>query len=329
MAKNMIGIDIGSSRIKAAFLSGNSLKFCVSEAAPDNLVKNGGIVSWDAMADELRNLIRKTGIRGKAAAIAMPSDEVYIRQTDLPLMTIQQLKVNLPYEFHDYITEDMDKYVYDYSVAGIEDKTMHLTAVAAGKALVGNYMDMCRRAKMDLKVLAPAVFALKNIVENFEKLQGIKKGSRDYAFLDLGNANIKVHFFTRGQYEVTRIMDIGLQSLVDKLAEVKGNDPHIARIELEQKQSELEGLPEITDLYDTMAVQVMRVLNFYNFNNPSNNIDTLYYYGGGAYIPKLLETIHETVQLPMEKAGVLLPESLCGEEGFELLGLQAIGIAMA
>lgn len=328
MAKHMIGIDIGSDRIKIAAVDGRTLKSCISEKLPDNLVKNGSIVSWDAMADEIRSLVRKNGISEKNAAIAMPTDEVYIRTAELPLMTVQQLKVNLPYEFHDYITEDMDKYVYDYSVAGIDDRNMKLTAVAAGKELIQNYMAMCKRAKLNLKILSPAAMSLGAVLKNYENSRGIERGSRDYALLDLGNANVKINFFTRGQYEVTRVMDVGIGHLTEVLAGVRGNDPHLAQLELEQNRDAGE-IPELTDVYEDIAVRIMRVLNFYSFNNPNNNIDVLYYYGGGANLSRLLETIHETIQLPMEKASFLLPESLRANDGSELICLQAIGSTMA
>ena len=35
---------------------------------------------------------------------------------ELPLMTEEQLRLNLPYEFHDYIGNEMDKYVFDYAM---------------------------------------------------------------------------------------------------------------------------------------------------------------------------------------------------------------------
>lgn len=328
MAKHMIGIDIGSDRIKLASVSGGTLKFCTSEKLPDNLVRNGSIVSWDAMADEIRKLMKQSGVKERTAAIAIPTDEVYIRQTSLPLMSLQQLKVNLPYEFHDYITEDMDKYIYDYSVDGMDDKNMNLTAVAASKELIRNYVDMFKRARLNLKIISPAAMSIGAVIGNFERNHNVERGTKDYALLDLGNANVKVNFFTHGRYEVTRVMDVGIGHLSEVLAGVRGNDPHIAQMELEQGKVDAGEIPELAEAYEDIAVRIMRVLNFYSFNNPENNIDVLYYYGGGANLPQLLDTIHRTIQMPMEKAAALLPGSLRTRDGAGILSLQAIGITM-
>ena len=44
----------------------------------------------------------------------------------MPLMTEEQLRLNLPYEFHDYIGGEMDKYVFDYAMIQTKEGTMDL-----------------------------------------------------------------------------------------------------------------------------------------------------------------------------------------------------------
>lgn len=47
----------------------------------------------------------------------------------------------------------------------------------------------------------------------------------------------------------------------------------------------------LEEQYRTRAVQVMRVLNFYSFNNVNNTIDSLYYCGGGARYGELIDAV--------------------------------------
>ena len=65
----------------------------------------------------------------------------------------------------------------------------------------------------------------------------------------------------------------------------------------------------LQDRYQSMAVQVMRVLNFYSFNNADNTIDTLYYCGGGARYQALISELAETVEIPVKSIGGLLSEA--------------------
>ena len=52
----------------------------------------------------------------------------------------------------------------------------------------------------------------------------------------------------------------------------------------------------------------MRVLNFYSFNNSDNTIDSLYYCGGGARYKGLIDTLSDTVGIPVKSIGEILPE---------------------
>lgn len=55
--------------------------------------------------------------------------------------------------------------------------------------------------------------------------------------------------------------------------------------------------PELIDACGDIAVDVMRAINYYTYENRDNNLETLYVCGGGEGIPQLLKAIQETVPL--------------------------------
>ena len=69
----------------------------------------------DAMADFLRQTASQRHPLTHAALV-LPSTEVFTRELVMPAMTEQQLLYNLPYEFRDYLTEEKNKYFFDYSM---------------------------------------------------------------------------------------------------------------------------------------------------------------------------------------------------------------------
>lgn len=77
------------------------------------------------------------------------------------------------------------------------------------------------------------------------------------------------------------------------------------------------------------AVQVMRVLNFYSFNNVNNTIDSLYYCGGGARYGELIDALKETLDLPVRSVAELLPEVSLDEEDEWIDSPQAYGVLLA
>ena len=46
----------------------------------------------------------------------LPNDAVFVKNVEMPLMTVEQLEYNLPFEFKDYITGELREYVFDYAL---------------------------------------------------------------------------------------------------------------------------------------------------------------------------------------------------------------------
>ena len=74
----------------------------------------------------------------------------------------------------------------------------------------------------------------------------------------------------------------------------------------------------------------MRVLNFFNFNHPENNLDAMYYCGGGAQIQHLIDAVGENLDLPLVPITELMQSSAAGlSEEEMMIGVEAIGIGLA
>ena len=329
--KSCVGIDIGNSSVKIAVKVRGVLKNVLYETLPDDIMKEGHIVSYDAMGDFLREVMKKGKVSQKNAYVCLPISGVYIRSVVMPMMTIQQLKVNLPYEFHDFITEDMDKYVYDYAVLPPkeeEPESLNLLTVACSRETVNQYQQMAKRAKLKLKGIAPANVAIDNLFISYCRKHELVKEERDFAILDMGDSALKIHFFTKGVYEVTRTMDDGIYEIISQAAEENGTDIHIARLNVEANNEDIQRREALMDIYSGIAASIMRTLNFYNFNNRNNNIEELFYFGGGSMIQPLLEAIGQNLMIPMTPATELLPQNMKGDQELLLKAMQAVGIIL-
>lgn len=330
MAKKILGIEIGNCRLKIAICSESNLERLITADVPDNLVQEDEIVSWEAMAEFIKEVIKENKIAVKNAAVVIPEKLVYTKHVVMPAMTVDQLRVNLPYEFHDYITEDKDKYFYDYAVINKTSDSegnfteMELMAVAAPKELINQYKTMFRRAGLRLVLIAPDYSAVRNIIKDYEEVNAVQEPG-DYAILDIGHKTVKLYFFTRGEYEITRVMEEGCEELDRHIAEAFNVDEHIARIYKETNKDDILHDPGCEEIYSQMAVEVMRVLNFYNFNHPDNKLDALYYCGGGALIRPLIEAIEGATEVNVVSLDQLLTDKY-EDTAKILMGPQALGI---
>ncbi len=323
----IVGIDIGNYHMKLSYIVKGELKACFSETLPDNIVRDGMIQYWDAMADFLKESFKKHNLRCRNVVFTLPNNGVFMRVAELPRMTVQQLRLNLPFEFHDYISEPSEKYFYDYAVIDQNEKSMKLLAAACSRELIGRYRTLAHNARLTAVGLVPEVVALQRIVGRYNALFQVPE-DKDYAILDMGDRSFKLHFFRHGIYEVTRSLEPGARQIAELAAEARGTDAHIGQIAAEHDQDQVLELDSLQTFYESSAVQIMRAMNFYSYSNTGNTIDTLYYCGGAAHYRPLLQTIQETVTLPMKPLGRLMP--YVSKELYEELQLspQSYGIGL-
>lgn len=300
----VVGIDIGDYRIKVSYLVKGHIKEFFYENVPDNAVKGGMIKFWDATAQFIRETLKSHGIRCKNVVFSIPVSGVYIRKVELPLMTIKQLEINLPFEFHDYISDNTDKYYYDYAVMERNEKTMQLLAVACSKELINKYRNLAKEAKLVPVGLVPDVIGIQRLLEKYNRFYSVPEG-KDYAVLDMGDQSFKLHFFKDGIYDVTRNLEPGGLSFAKTVAEINGTDIHIARISLEDNVDDIQDHPKLLQMYESRAVEIMRALNFYSYSNTANTIDTLYFYGGSGNVVSFIRVLAETLNIPVKSLGNL------------------------
>ena len=84
--------------------------------------------------------------------------------------------------------------------------------------------------------------------------------------------------------------------------------------------------PEIETLCGRFAMEVAKVVNFYNFSNPERQIEQLYFLGGGARIMQLTNAISESVSVPVDTVASLLPFKTNNYEDVPVCALAAAGM---
>lgn len=344
MAKAILGVDIGSDSLKLALVKGKQIKKTALVPMPNNLIREGRVISTETMGELVRRTMKEHGIRCGEAALALPNETVFIRSVTMPLMTIDQLNYNLPFEFRDYITDELKDYYYDYAVISTDETSeeehgegeetgeseerggtvMELMATAAPKSLIEESKLLLHRAGLKLVKAAPTVCAFQALIR--EDMQKNGDGEREYCILDLGNQSIRMYMFRGERHMVTRVLEIGMNSLDTVISEAYSVDVHLAHTYLLSNYENCQSKEYCMNAYGNITVELMRALNFYRFSNPDSRLEDIWICGGGACIRPLQETIAETLDLRIHTAGELIPGGAAVEADYSLL--QAIGIAL-
>ena len=331
MGKSLIGIDIGHGSLKLALVKGKRVKRAVSVPMPNKLVKEGRVVSIETMGELIRTTMRENGMRARKAAVVLPNESAFVRNVNVPVMSADQLKYNVPFEFRDYITDELKDYTYDYAV--IERKApsdegesngemLDLLAVAVRTEFLDETRAILRKAGLRMAKAVPTVSSYISLIRN----HGGDRNA-EYCILDLGYRAVRMYMYRGDKHIVTRALEIGLSSLDDVIAEAYNVDPYLAHTYLLTNYDNCQQRQECINSYNNIAVELMRALNFYRFSNQESQLSDIWLCGGGAAIGALQHAISEALDMKIHQAQELIPEGSADiPEPYSVL--QAVGAAL-
>ena len=330
MRKKLIGVDIGSSNVKLAVWHRDGFRLS-SEKLPDNLVKNGAIVSPELLARFLRDMRRSYKLgRGKCALIP-PAHAVFFRRMVLPATSAEQLMLNLPYEFRDYTGVDSAAYTYDYALENtIEDEngkpiSFELLAAAAQKDVVREYAELMRKAGFQMSTVLPREMAVINLVREAVREGRLK--AAEFCIVDIGYEHTRMYIFRDTTLKAYKVVDIGCLNVDEAIAEYYGTDKYLAaQYRAENHEGILEKLP-CTALYERLSLEVHKAINFYNYDVGSSGLGSIYFAGEGSDIGALRETIGEDIGLRTYPIADLMPAHI-GDEREAARCMAAVGVVL-
>jgi len=327
MPKKIIGVDLGVSEVKFAVFSGSTIEKTAHVQTPENMIRDGMPVSPEAMAAFLKEAAARNGLRGGAWALSLSPAQSFTRCVTVPRMNVEQLNLNLPYEFRDYITQGKEKYQYDYAVLetrkgqdGAGDE-MDLMACAALKSTLTQLQATFRQAGMRLKRIVTEEFAYRNLLR-----RAYPKGNEPICLIDFGHTSTRIHIFKGERFEVTRIIDTGGAYQDNVIAELLGEDAFLSHTRKEANQSGILEADACLELYRSIALEIMRAINFYNYDSQAA-LEQIYVMGGGVLNPYLLKELEEVLGMEIKNASELLPKGRHVERETRCLFAAAVGAA--
>ena len=327
----VVGVDIGSYSLKLVEISGGEVKKFASAPMPDGLVRDGEILSREAMSELIIDTAKQGGIPKGKCAVILPESMVYSRKVSVPAMSEQQLKYSLPYEFRDFVSEEKGRYFYDYAVQSVTEdengqpKELKLFACAAPRSVIADYRGMLRQSGMSMIMAAPPACAYPGLVADYQRRNGTTAG--DCCFIDLGHGSTGIYMYNGEFYNTHRSLNISMADVVSAAADTMHVDEHMALSYVQSNYQDVVNSEACRKVYGDIAVEIVKAINFYNFNNRDNSLGSVFVCGGGAQIPALVETISATLGLKTRDINELLPQ--CADSDFDAaIYAKAVGIAV-
>lgn len=303
-----IGLDIGSSSIKAVVLShkGKQVKLFSfgSVAAPSPGILSDADIDLEAEAKVIKNLLASIKALGTSVVIALPESKIFTRVvSDLPFLSDEELSPAIRYSAEEFVplpADQVDLYWQVISRSKPQNNT-HVFVVASPKNTVKKYLKVLEMAKLTpLALETELIAATRALVEN-----------NPYApttlIVQLGASSTDFAVVSKGVILLTRSIGTGGMALTRSIAQYLNFEPMQA-----EEYKKTYGLLEdqlggkiyqiLKPLADVMVSEAQRVIQSFQSKYPQNPIKRVVLTGGGAKLPGLVVYFANTVGLEIQEA---------------------------
>ena len=305
-AKSLVGLDIGSSSVKAIELKPAGKGFRVSalgvESVPPDSIVDGAIIDGGAVADSVRRLFSNKRFKAKDVVASLSGNSVIVKKITLPTMTEAELSESIYWEAEQYIPFDIQDVNLDYEIldAGAAG-SMEVLLVAAKKDKIADYTNVISQAGKTPAVVDVDVFALQNA---FEANYGFESGAI-VAIVNAGASAININILSGSQSVFTRDVSMGGNAFTEAVQK-ELNLPYESAEQLKKGQ-DVDGAtyedarPVLRAMTDNVLLEVEKTFDFFKATASSERIDRIMLSGGASRVEGFAESLRERFGTEVEQ----------------------------
>ncbi len=312
----MVGLDIGTSGVRAAELSTGkgpaTLERFGQVALPAGAVRDGEVVDTDAVASALQQLWSQAKFSTKKVIVGVANQKVVVRQVDLPWLPADELRKSLSFQVQDFIPMPVEQAILDFHP--LEEFTndaggrmLRVLLVAAARDMVGSALEAVEKAGLQPGMVDLNSFALLRSLVTPETGLGSMQAE---ALVDIGASvtNIVVH--QGGVPRFVRILLMGGADITDAVAERLGVPSDQAEsVKQSTGLAAVAGSAEahpanraIEAAGSAFVEEVRGSLDYYLAQPGAARIGRVVLSGGGSRLVGLTSRLSAATRLPVEAA---------------------------
>jgi type IV pilus assembly protein PilM len=312
--KPVVGLDIGSSAVKAVELKASGKNYRVTafgvEPVPPDSIVDGAIIDGAAVADAVRRLFDRCKIKTKDVAVSLSGNAVIVKKIAMPPMSEVELNDSIYWEAEQYIPFDIQDVNLDYQIlsggappkggATAAGTGMDVLLVAAKKEKIADYTGVIAQAGRTPVIVDVDAFALQNA---YEVNYGTEAGAV-VVLLNAGASAINVNVVSGEQSLFTRDISIGGNAYTEALQK----ELHVSQDQAEKlkKGQAVDGhsfeqaRPVLRAVNDNVLLEVQKTFDFFRGTTGTSHIDRIVLSGGASRVDGFAEMLGERFEAQIE-----------------------------
>jgi type IV pilus assembly protein PilM len=314
-AKSIIGLDIGSSSVKAVECTVKNkgvemVRMGVAKLPPEAIVQ-GAFLNSGAVVSAIQEAIANAGIKAKQVATAVSGHSVIVKKISLPAMSREELDESIRWEAEQYIPFDINEVNLDFQIVeGSEaEGQMDVLLVAAKKDLIDDYTQVIADAGLQPVVIDVAAFAVENAFHaNYDS-----SPEEVVALVNIGSQVVNINIVSRGAPAFTRDIATGGNAYteeIQKALSVSWEEAERMKIGGSRHEESQEVVPQevedsIRQVTDTVLGEISRSLDFFAATAAESRISRVMLAGGGSLVNGIDAAFQGKTSLPVERLNPL------------------------
>ena len=315
MARTRVGLDIGSTAVRAAEVGGGDVPVLMRAAQvplPQGAVENGEVRQPALVAEALKELWDRSRIRARQVLLGVGNQRVVVREVALPWLPEKELRSSLGFQVQEFIPISVEDAVLDFDPLGEFEqegrRMLRILLVAAQKVMVSAAVEAAHGAKLEPVGVDLNPFALVRAVGTSDEALDLETAG-DEAVVDIGAhvTNICVH--DRGVTRFVRILPTGGRDITLAVARGLGVEDEVA--ERLKRGEDVEGGPAQKDVErvalsraGSFVDEIRSSLEFYTAQVPGARIGRVLVTGGGSKLKGFIELLQDRIPVKVDRGRV-------------------------
>lgn len=304
-AKELIGIDIGSSSVKLVQLKRSGEQFTLQNLGivplPAEAIVDNSLMDTTSIVEAIKTLLKSLGIKTKEVACSISGNSVIVRKISLPAMTPEELEDQIFWEAEQYIPYDINDVNVDFEILEsdfADTSKMTVLLVASKKDFIDEYVSVLNEAGMKLVIVDVDSFAIQNCFElNYEN-----EKDNVVALVNIGASIVNVNIVRGGISLFTRDVQMGGNVYTEEIQRqfaISGENAEKIKITGEYPdQGRFQDV--MSKVNETLSLEILRSLDLYYSTADEQKISKIYVSGGCAKVAGLPSILSERSNLPVE-----------------------------
>jgi len=306
--KPLVGLDIGSSSVKAVELSrskkGYQLTGFACESLGPDVVVDGAIMDAPAMAASIRETLAVGKFKPKGVATGVSGHSVIVKRVVVPAASPDEVEASLQLDAEQYIPFEISDVHLDYQLVGPsmtagDEPGMEVVLVAAKRDKIQNHTNVIGMAGRSPEVVDIDAFALQNAFEaNY-----LVDEDATVALLNIGASLMNINITKGGMPLFIRDVSVGGNQYTDILQkELQLSFQEAEDLKLGKNGgSEAEMVqPLLESITDMICTEVQKTFDFFHETYPGEIINHVFISGGTSQMHGLAGKIQQTFGYPTD-----------------------------